>query len=165
MTLLLTGGTLIDGTGGPPRANAAALIEDERIAWVGDAAEAQSHTPPGTEVRDLTGKTLLPGLIDCHDHMAHTTFDLMERAATPLSYWLMRVAQNLKTTLESGVTTVRDAGGLDFGFKMATEDGTISGPRLQLGLTILSRTGGIDDTRLRSGIDLGWKRLPGIPSP
>ncbi len=164
MALLLTGGCVIDGTGADRR-EAALLVEGERIAWIGDAAEAPAHVPPGTESIDISGKTVLPGLIDCHDHLAHTTFDLMERAATPLSLWLLRIAENLRVTLHSGVTTVRDAGGLDVGFKMAVEEGLIPGPRLQLGLTILSRTGGIDDTRLRSGIDLDWRRLPGIPSP
>jgi imidazolonepropionase-like amidohydrolase len=166
MAYLLTGGNLIDGTGSAPRDNIALLVEGERIASIVDAAEAASvPAPPETVTIDLTGKTIMPGLIDCHDHLAHTTFDLMERAATPLSLWLLRIAENLRVTLHSGVTTVRDAGGLDVGFKMAVEEGLVSGPRLQLGLTILSRTGGIDDTRLRSGLDLDWRRLPGIPSP
>jgi imidazolonepropionase-like amidohydrolase len=78
---------------------------------------------------------------------------------------MMRVAGNLKVTLEAGVTTVRDAGGLDVGFKMAVDEGLIPGPRLVLGLSILSRTGGIADPRLRSGTALDFMELPGLPSP
>ena len=107
----------------------------------------------------------MPGLIDCHDHEAHTGFDLMERASAPLSLTMMRIANNMKITLEAGITTLRDMGGLDIGFKMAVEQGLIPGPRLLVALTILSRTGGIDDPRLRSGVDLSWRQLPGLPSP
>lgn len=165
MALLLHNGTLIDGTGAAPLANAAVLIEGERIARVGETAAVLSTVGPEVEQINLHGKTLLPGLIDCHNHLAPTERDLMALAATPLSLRMMQIADNLRVTLEAGITTVRDAGGLDVGFKMAVEQGLIPGPRLMLGLTIISRTGGIDDPRLRSGIDLDWRALPGLPSP
>ena len=159
---LIRNGALIDGTGGEPVPNAALLIDGERIVEAGpDAAVA---VPPGATVIDAAGRTIMPGLIDCHDHMSYTTFDLNERAAIPLSLHMMQIADNLRVTLEAGVTTLRDAGGLDVGFKMAVESGIIPGPRLMLGLVILSRTGGIDDPRLRSGVDLSWRVLPGLPS-
>lgn len=161
--LLLTGARLIDGTGAGPRDAMAVLIDADRIHAVGSAAGMT--IPPDTRVIDLAGKTLMPGLIDCHDHLSHTGFDLMERASSPLSLTMLRIANNMKVTLEAGITTVRDLGGLDIGFKMAVEQGLIPGPRLLVALTILSRTGGIDDQRLRSGIDLGWRQLPGLPSP
>ena len=67
-TLLLTGARLIDGTGSGPLENAAVLIENDRIAGVG--AEQDLDLPPeGVERLDLGGKTLLPGLIDCHVHI------------------------------------------------------------------------------------------------
>lgn len=161
--VLLRGGTLIDGTGAVPVPDGAVLIDGERIVDVGPAAAIVA--PPGTETIDVSGKTIMPGLIDCHDHLVHTGFDLMERAAAPLSLTMMRIAENLRMTLEAGITTLRDACGLDVGFKMAVEQGLIPGPRLMLGLVILSRTGGIDDPRLRSGTDLSWRNLPGLPSP
>jgi imidazolonepropionase-like amidohydrolase len=161
-TTLLRGATLIDGSGAAPAPDSAVLIEGERIRWVGPAAAAV--VPPGTREIDLAGKTLLPGLIDCHDHMIHTGRDIMQRASAPLSLTMLRIADNLRVTLEAGITTVRDAGGLDVGFKLAVEEGLIPGPRLVLGLTILSRTGGIGDTRLRSGIDLDFMEMPGLPA-
>jgi imidazolonepropionase-like amidohydrolase len=97
--------------------------------------------------------------------MVQTGFDVMQRARAPLSLTMMRIADNLRVTLEAGITTVRDAGGLDVGFKMAVEEGIIPGPRLVLGLSILSRTGGIDDPRMRSGNVLEFMALPGLPSP
>lgn len=160
---LLRGATLIDGFGGAPAPDSAVLIEGERITWVGPTAA--TVVPPGTVELDVSGKTLMPGLIDCHDHLIHTGFDLMQRASAPLSLRMLHVADNLRVTLEAGVTTLRDAGGLDVGFKLAVEQGLIPGPRLVLGLTILSRTGGIDDPRLRSGTELEFMGLPGLPSP
>ena len=109
--------------------------------------------PPGTTEIDVTGKTITPGLIDAHDHLVHTNRDLNEHATRPLSLTMMQVADNLRVTLEAGITTVRDAAGLDLGFKLAVEQGLIAGPRLMITLSILSRTGGIDDPRTRSGVD------------
>src|SRR5690349_20316153 len=97
---LLRGGTLIDGSGAEPVADSAVLIDGERIEWVGPAAAAV--VPPGTVEIDVTGKTIMPGLIDCHDHMVHTGFDIMQRARAPLSLTMMRIADNLKVTLEAG---------------------------------------------------------------
>ena len=162
-SVMIRGGTVIDGNGGAPVIEGAVLIESDRITQVGPAASIVA--PPGTTTIDAAGKTIMPGLIDCHDHMSYTSFDLNERAATPLSFTMMRIAENMRVTLKSGITTVRDAGGLDVGFKMAVEQGIIPGPRLLLGLVILSRTGGIDDQRQRSGVDLSWRLLPGLPSP
>jgi imidazolonepropionase-like amidohydrolase len=162
MSLLLKGATLIDGTGAEPRTNTAILIEGNKIRSIGDAAEIVA--PPGASVIDVAGKVIMPGLIDCHDHLSATGFDLMERASAPLSLTMMRIADNLRVTLEAGITTLRDLGGLDIGFQMAVEQGLIPGPRLLVALTILSRTGGIDDPRLRSGVDLSWRNLPGLPS-
>jgi len=163
MFTLLRGGTLIDGTGIAPRPHAAVLVEDERIIAVGDRAEVQA--PPDAIVIDITGKTMMPGLIDAHDHLVHTNRDLNERVTRPLSLTMMQIADNLRVTLEAGITTVRDAAGLDLGFKLAVDQGLIPGPRLVISLTIISRTGGIDEPRTRSGVDLSWRNLPGLPSP
>ena len=157
--------TLIDGTGATPVTDAAILIDGERIVAAGPRAAVIASLPPDVERLDGGGRVVLPGLIDCHDHLAHTERDLMALAASPLSLRILQVAENLKTTLAAGITTMRDAGGLDVGFKQAVEQGLIPGPRLMLGLTIISRTGGIDDPQLRSGISLDWRFLPGLPSP
>src|SRR3954454_22755397 len=133
MTLLLTGATLIDGSGSKPRDDSAILIETGRIRALGSSLDVVA--PPDARVIDVSGKVVMPGLIDCHDHLAHTGFDLMERAAAPLSLTMMRIADNLRITLEAGITTLRDLGGLDIGFRMAVEQGLIPGPRLLVALT------------------------------
>jgi imidazolonepropionase-like amidohydrolase len=161
--IVLHGGTLIDGTGGSPLTGATLFIEDERIRAVemgGDFA-----IPEDALRIDCSGKTIMPGLIDAHDHLVHTTRDLNTRVSEPLSLTMMQIADNLRVTLEAGITTVRDAAGLDLGFKLAVEQGLIPGPRLVISLTIISRTGGIDDPHTRSGVDLSWRTLPGLPSP
>jgi imidazolonepropionase-like amidohydrolase len=162
MSTLITGGLLIDGTGGAPIPDGAVLIDGERIVEAG--ARNEIAVPPGTTTIDVTGKTIMPGLIDAHDHMSHTGFDRAARLGSPLSLTMMKVADNLRFTLEVGITTVRDAGGLDAGFKLAVEQGLIPGPRLVLGVSIISRTGGIGDPRLPNGANLSGD-LPGLPWP
>src|SRR6516225_8210467 len=65
--LLIQGGTLIDGTGKAPIANANVLIMDNTISRVWSGAAHQS-VPPGTQVLDARGKFVIPGLIDSHTH-------------------------------------------------------------------------------------------------
>ena len=64
---IITGATLIDGTGSPPLVDSAVLVnEDGRFEAVGHRQEVSA--PPHSEEIDATGMTLRPGLIDCHDH-------------------------------------------------------------------------------------------------
>ena len=147
----ITGATLIDGTGSPPVENAAVLIDGGRIHAVGAADSA--IVSQASEVVDASGMTLLPGLIDCHDHLASFTYEMASRwgLTEPRSQRHMRIASVLKQTLESGYTTVRDAGGLDAGFKHAVEEGLVPGPRLQVALGFITPTGGMADRRSPSG--------------
>ena len=66
--LAIVGGNLIDGSGGPVVANAAVLIDGARIVAVGPRAAVP--IPEGAEVCDAAGHTIMPGLIDVHDHLA-----------------------------------------------------------------------------------------------
>ncbi len=85
--------TLIDGTGGPARAGMSVLVTDERISAVG--ADAAMPPPDGAKIVDLTGKYLLPGLIDSHEHLA-----------TPPNR--RQAEANMRRDLYGGVTAVRD---------------------------------------------------------
>ena len=76
----------------------------------------------------------------------------------------MRTATVLRQTLATGYTTIRDAAGLDIGFKLAVEEGLISGPRLMLAVSIISPTGGIGDRVSPSGHDCCIVLDPTLPS-
>ena len=147
----LVGANLIDGTGGPVVNDATVLIDGERIVETG-RREAVA-LPPNTEVVDLAGLTLMPGMIDCHDHLASKDYGLPSRMGyhEPLSLQHLRTAQVLEQTLAAGYTCVRDAGGLDAGFKQAVEQGLYPGPRLVLSVAIISPTGGLADKVTPSG--------------
>src|SRR5436190_20384547 len=150
---LLLGATLIDGTGAAPVPDAAVLINDGRISAVGPRHAVSS--PAHADVIDLSGLTLLPGLIDGHDHLASHGYAFTQRWGLhePLSTSHMRTAAVLQQTLATGYTTIRDAAGLDGGFKLAVEEGLIAGPRLMLAVNIISPTGGLGDRVSPSGHD------------
>jgi len=126
----LLGANLIDGTGGPVLKDSAILIDGERIIEVGPRAAVT--LPPGTEKIDLTGLTLLPGLIDTHDHLSSKNYNLMSRweVEEPNSMSTLKTAKAIEESLLAGYTCIRDAGGLDAGFKFAVEECLLIGPRL-----------------------------------
>jgi len=151
MIRVLTGATVIDGTGAAPVADAVIVIDGERIAAAGPR---QGLSWPGdAEIVDVLGKTIIPGLIDAHDHMASHGYALATRFGLdePASTAHLRTARVLAEALAMGYTTIRDGGGLDTGFKLAIEQGLIPGPRLVLGIQIVSPTGGIGDRVSPSG--------------
>lgn len=149
--LAIVGGKLIDGTGAPPVRAAAVLIDGDRIVAAGPRAAVA--IPDAAAVYDAAGQTIMPGLIDVHDHLASGGYGLTGRWGMdePLSLANIKTAQVIEDTLAAGYTTVRDAGGLDAGFKMAVEQGIIRGPRLIVSVNIMSPTGGIEDKVSGSG--------------
>ena len=158
---LISGATLVDGTGAPPVADAAVLVNDDgRIEAVGPRAGIT--VPPDAEVTQATGMTLLPGLIDCHDHLSSFTYDLMSRwgFTEPRSLRHLRIARVMEETLLTGYTTIRDCGWLDVGFKLAVEEGLIAGPRLLVATNPMSPTHGNADRTSESG---HWPPTPRDP--
>ena len=160
----LVGGNLIDGTGGPMLQDAAVLIDGDRIKAVGPRLAVE--LPPNTEIIDVSGLTLLPGLIDCHDHLASKGYDLANRwgLTEPTSLRHLRTAKVLEQTLAAGYTCVRDGGWLDVGFKQAVEEGLYPGPRLVVSVSIMSPTGGLGDHVCPAGQHRPWEDDPLIPS-
>jgi imidazolonepropionase-like amidohydrolase len=128
--LVLTGATLIDGTGAAPVSGRAVVVRDGRIHAVVPEREA----PSGKTLR-LDGLTLLPGLINCHVHLCFggeadpgTAMVKEAFAAT-----VIKAAMRARQTVEAGVTTVRDLGGRDYAelsVRDAVRSGTIPGPRV-----------------------------------
>ena len=153
-------GTLIDGTGGAPLADASVIIEDGRIHSVGRTSSLDLPNGPVDEI-DARGGYILPGFIDTHVHLALEGFDLARAMMTPFSLRFFRAAAHMRRTLDAGITSVRDAGGADAGMKLAVESGLVQGPRLQISIAVLSITGGHVDFWMRSGNE--FQLLPPYP--
>jgi imidazolonepropionase-like amidohydrolase len=147
MTTVITGATLIDGSGTEPLRNASVVIEGERIV----AAGAGIDPPRDAEMIDAAGMTLMPGMIDCHVHLTSNADSLQERMLTPYSLQIAQAFANARLTLDCGFTTVRDAGGTPRGVKMAIDRGMFPGPRLRIAVAALSQTGGHGDSTMPSG--------------
>ena len=155
--LVLGGARVFDGTGAPP-AEADVAVEDGRIAEVGVGLD-------GDEVVDLSGRWLLPGLFDCHVHVMLSHLDVWRLLQTPFSYRFFEAVRNLEATLQTGITTVRDAGGADLGLKQAVADGIVRGPRVQISIAMVSQTGGHGDGWMPSGSRVQlFPTYPGCPA-
>ena len=132
------------------------LLEDHQVLVKGDTIRELSDRPITTQsahVIDGGGRTLMPGLIDCHVHVTFSATNLALLAQTPNTTLALRALPILRGMLRRGFTTVRDAGGADWALKQAIEDGmdgTVVGPRLFVSGPALSPTGGHGDFRPRS---------------
>jgi imidazolonepropionase-like amidohydrolase len=98
---------------------------------------------------DLKGKTLMPGLIDCHVHVTAVVIDPGQNAKLPDVTVAYRTARVMKDMLLRGFTTVRDVGGATFALQEAVEQKLIEAPRLVICGKALSQTGGHTDFRGR----------------
>jgi len=136
---------LFDGVSPDLREDAYVAIEDERIREVGTGKPAAG----GAELIDLDRRVLMPGLIDAHVHLIATTADMGALANDPVTLTALRAGGIAEAMLMRGFTTVRDAGGADWGLAMAIEEGLIRGPRLFYSGRVLSQTGGHGDMRPR----------------
>jgi len=119
----------------------------------------------GRPTYDLAGLWLMPGVFDCHVHISWSTVDEAERLRTPLTCWTLEAARNFRSTLEGGVTFVRDAGGADAGMRDAIARGYVTGPQLQVSINMLSQTGGHGDLFLQglgvqSALTPSWEGKP-----
>jgi len=139
--IVLTHVKLIDGTGKPARDDQSVVIENGRITAVGRSREVV--TPAGATVMDLTGHTLIPGMVGMHDHLYYT-------AAGGRSAQLTFTAPRLY--LGAGVTTVRTTGSrapyAELNLKAEIDKGRVPGPRIHVtapyitggeGLTTMTR--------------------------
>jgi imidazolonepropionase-like amidohydrolase len=95
---------VIDGTGAPPREHVSLLLRNGRIERIGGAGMA---APAGAQVRELSGKTVMPGLISAHSHLGLIVDDA-ESSAT--GYTRENVTAQLKQFERYGVTTILSLG-------------------------------------------------------
>ena len=147
---VFTNALLIDCTGADPLEGAAVVVEDEKIKDVLPKGNVGALPGPVTTL-DLKGATLMPGLTDAHVHICAVTENITDQHRFyPPSYIAARAMKRAEECLLQGFTTVRDAGGADYGFRMALEEGHFPGPRLLVSCRYLSQTGGHGDKRRRS---------------
>ena len=147
---VFTNALLIDCTGADPLEGAALVVEDEKIKDVLPKGNVGALPGPVTTL-DLKGATLMPGLTDAHVHICAVTENITDQHRFyPPSYIAARAMKRAEECLLQGFTTVRDAGGADYGFRMALEEGHFPGPRLLVSGRYLSQTGGHGDKRRRS---------------
>ena len=105
-----------------------------------------------TKVVKAEGKTLMPGLIDCHVHVIAAHLNLNITANQPNVFATLRALPIMKGMLMRGFTTVRDAGGGDWNLAEATRTDMTIGPRIFASGRALSQTGGHGDGRPRSDV-------------
>jgi imidazolonepropionase-like amidohydrolase len=140
MKKAIVGGTIIDCTGAAPIADGILLIDGEKIAAVGSKGDVT--IPRDAEVIDATGQTVMPGMINTHEHLAQpdpddpliTNYPAEKNTGKASAQYLHTFAVRYgRQELKDGVTTVRVLGekdGIDFGYKEAFDRGLVPGPRV-----------------------------------
>jgi imidazolonepropionase-like amidohydrolase len=134
--IVLKNTSLLDGRN-PTRHGIDIVVEDELISSVNPAGEAPLES--GDAVVDLTGKTVMPGLVEGHLHMdydalAEHLYVVNLGAERPLGVLMAYAIRNARTMLHAGVTSVMSAGcglNLDVQLKMAIDEGVAEGPHLR----------------------------------
>jgi imidazolonepropionase-like amidohydrolase len=146
--IVLKAGRLIDPDSGTVLTDQQILIEGNKIVAVG----RELHIPADAKWIDLSDKTVLPGLIDCHTHLADGNalqngepFNVLSKTA---SHIVLESVPNARATLLSGITTVRDVGTYralnDVALRDAIARGDIIGPRMYVAGAYITITGGAE---------------------
>jgi imidazolonepropionase-like amidohydrolase len=141
-------GRLFDATSDGIRENMAIVVLGDRIQTVAPASAVS--VPAGATVIDLSHATVLPGLIDCHTHMASRADrynEIYEFKDTPFSHAFAAVVHARKT-LEAGFTSIRDVGSPPFlavDLRNSINEGLVPGPRIVASGPAISITGGHGD--------------------
>jgi imidazolonepropionase-like amidohydrolase len=159
-SLLITNGTIISGNGNEILQNGSILIENNIIKDIG--SKNTINIPENCGIIDVEGSFILPGFIDTHMHLMSNGFKMEDNMYNPLALHFYQALENMKYTLEAGVTSVRDAGLADIGVKKASQMGLFPAPRMQISVMPLSISGGHFDFYLNSGFDMKLS-YPGLP--
>jgi imidazolonepropionase-like amidohydrolase len=156
MRLHLKNARIWDGHADDYVAEGDVLCVDNRIEAVGKVSGDTDR------VIDLGGRALLPGFIDCHFHAYAADADLTRVDTLPMSYLAHHASNLMGGALDRGFTTVRDAGGADWGLWRAIEDGVMRGPNLFYSGKALSQTGGHGDGRSQHIEPCGCRHVGGL---
>jgi imidazolonepropionase-like amidohydrolase len=158
MKVALTGGRIVVGPTGEVR-DAALVLDGSRIVGIASPDEL------GSEMTrfDVGDRTIMPGLIDAHIHFALWASELIVHQDKSVLELACETVQALASVVPAGLTTARDPGGLDVGFREAIRRGLIDGPEVQTSLVIIGPTNGIDDVTTIQGVQSPM--VPGMPRP
>ncbi len=144
-SIIFENARLLDGSSPQGDYDRFVRIEAGRIAEISDRP---IHSAAARRI-DCAGRTLMPGLIDCHVHVTATLLDLGRNARLPDALVALRAGRIMRDMLGRGFTTVRDLGGATQALVEALAEGLIEGPRLVICGKALSQTGGHSDMRGR----------------
>jgi imidazolonepropionase-like amidohydrolase len=147
--LCFVNGRIIDGLGHPPIEDGFVLVENGTVARVGCMDEVPRGTAGPRRV-DLEGRTVLPGLIDCHAHLVYSGFRSLEDInRCPVETATINAVVNAAKVLRAGYTTVRDLGTIGnvaVAVRDAVAAGRVRGPRVVASGRVLHATAGHVDT-------------------
>lgn len=160
--IAIRAGKLLDVRTGKVAVNVYVLIEKNRIVRLSDAAPQDVH------LLDLPNVTVLPGLIDCHNHLLGNPKDGSVAAGlrTSSAQGVLWGVKNAQTEMQHGFTTLRDAGESDyfygqFALRDSINTGLIKGPRILSAGSFVSVTGGHGDADFLSP-DQALPRRPNL---
>jgi len=134
-TIAFVGGRLIDGTGNSPIERSVVVVEGSKIIGVGERGSVD--IPANVKVVDVSGKTVMPGLIDAHVHLAglstgeKVNYQLWS-LKTPPALKLLHAVANAKKALDSGITSLRNMARdeNEVSLRDAIDQGVLTGPRI-----------------------------------
>jgi len=158
--LALLHGRVIDGLGSDPIDDGHVVIRDGRIAALGAMGTYRRPDDERLIEIDVAGRTVMPGLIDCHAHLVYngfTTLDALDRCSVETA--TINAVLNARKVLRAGYTTVRDVGtvaNVAVAVRDAIAEGKVPGPRIIASGQILGPTGGLGDT-----LPPHWRRIRG----
>src|SRR6478735_8607222 len=127
------------------------LVEGDLIREVSPKAIKAADA----DVIDCKGRTLMPGLIDCHVHVMLSEVNIRYLEAIPLTLMTVRAAALMRAMIDRGFTTVRDTGGADWGVRDGVAQNLLPGPRMFIAGRAIGPTGGHSDARRRTDTGLG----------
>ena len=152
--ILITNVNVFDGKNEKRIMNADVLIEGNLIKQV----STKKIAADGATVIDGGGRTLMPGLSDCHWHMVHANMPNAVLLKSDLDYITLGAAVAAEKTLMRGFTTVRDMGGPVYGLKKMIDEGTYVGPRIYPSGAYISQTSGHADFRSPLDVPRSYSR-------